>query len=195
MTHVSVANREAPRKQLSDQLDRLDVILDTLSEGLNQAVAEAAREGTRLAVRDTVIEIMTDPTLRAQLQGTSAFAPSAEPAPPVKKSGFWARLKAKVSQTVAAVGQATGGFVTRAVGCVQSVVESAAKGLRAVQRLGMLKKLTLVGVGAGVGVGVASFVAPHAVSAAVAGIAGVVAAAVIQVGVWTRCAFRALTLA
>ena len=56
-----------PRKQLADQLDRLDGIIDALADGLNQAVIDAAREGTRLAVKDAIVEIMTNPELRALL--------------------------------------------------------------------------------------------------------------------------------
>src|SRR5271157_2019498 len=67
MTAATVTNSAPPRKQLSDQLDRLDGILDALSEGLNGAVTDATREGVRLAVKDAVIELLTDPTLRARL--------------------------------------------------------------------------------------------------------------------------------
>src|SRR5687767_15125582 len=100
MSAASVGNTKPQRRQLSDQLDRLDGILDALSEGLNGAVADAAREGTRLAVKDAIIEIMTDPTLRARLH--EATAP--EPAPaPAEKPGFWTRLKARAGQAAAAV--------------------------------------------------------------------------------------------
>ncbi len=72
MNAATIANDKPTRKQLSDQLDRLDSILDALSDGLNGAVADAAREGTRLAVKDAIVEIMTDPTLRAKLHQASA---------------------------------------------------------------------------------------------------------------------------
>ena len=87
-----------PRKQLSDelsrleaQLDRHDTILDALSEGLTGAVKDAATDGTRLAVKDAVVEILTDPALRAALHAASA--------PPARAEGgrsAWDRLKAKV---------------------------------------------------------------------------------------------------
>jgi hypothetical protein len=48
----ATTNAKPPRKQLSDQLDRLDSILDGLGDGLNGAVADAAREGS-LAARPT----------------------------------------------------------------------------------------------------------------------------------------------
>ena len=51
MTATATMNGKPRRKQLADQLDRLDGIIDALAEGLNGAVADAAREGTRQAVK------------------------------------------------------------------------------------------------------------------------------------------------
>ena len=64
MMSSPMTNGKPQRKQLADQLDRLDAILDCLAGGLNEAVADAAREGTRLAVKDAIIEILTNPDLR-----------------------------------------------------------------------------------------------------------------------------------
>ena len=38
----TTTNGKPKRKQLSEQLDRLDGIIDVLAEGLNKAVADAA---------------------------------------------------------------------------------------------------------------------------------------------------------
>ncbi len=191
MSTATLSNSQPQRKQLSDQLDRLDGLLDGLSEGLNQAVADAAREGTRLAVKDAIVEIMTDPAQRAQLH--QATAP--EPAPsPVPKPGFWARLKARTRQAVAAAVDTSSRLMAKAIGTGRKVAEVTAEGVQAVRGLGSLKNLALVGVGVGLAVGVASFLAPHAVAAAVSGISGAIAATAIQLGVWTRRTFRALTL-
>src|SRR5260370_18385519 len=89
-----VTNSKPPRKQLSDQLDRLDLILDALSDGLNGAVAEAAPEGTRLAVRDAVVEIMAGPTLRARLPEPAAPEASPPPPPSPRTPAFCATMKA-----------------------------------------------------------------------------------------------------
>src|SRR5690348_5517405 len=99
MNTATIANDKPARKQLSDQLDRLDSILDALSDGLNPAVADAAREGTRLAVKDAVIEIMTSPTLRAQLHQATTPESADKPATVENKPGFWARLKTQARQT------------------------------------------------------------------------------------------------
>lgn len=68
-------NGRPKRKQLSEQLDRLDGIIDALAEGLNKAVADAAREGTRLAVKDAILEIISNPELRALLASSTPPAP------------------------------------------------------------------------------------------------------------------------
>src|SRR5215207_9151819 len=106
MSATTAANGK-PRRQLSDQLDRLDrqmeradAILDALSEGLNGAVADAAKEGTRAAVRDAVIQLLTDSELRAALHQASA------PAAPARPS-LWARLREK-ARALAARARAAG---------------------------------------------------------------------------------------
>src|SRR5436305_4270712 len=92
-------NGKPQRKQLSDQLDRLDGIIDCLADGLNQAVADAAREGTRLAVKDAIVEILTNPDLRAAVRAAGEAA-----GPPTDaRPNFWQRLKAKAAAATAAV--------------------------------------------------------------------------------------------
>ena len=92
MSVAHATNGRPQRKQLADQLDRLDAVLDGLSEGLMGAVTDAVRDGTRLAVKDAIVEILTDPALRAKLT-QAAGAPAAAPAPVTSPPGFWARMK------------------------------------------------------------------------------------------------------
>jgi hypothetical protein len=47
-------NVRAPRRQLADQLDRLDFILDGLADALNQSVADAVRDVVGQVVREAV---------------------------------------------------------------------------------------------------------------------------------------------
>jgi hypothetical protein len=195
MTTATVTNIKPPRKQLGDQIDRLDVILDGLSETLTGAVADAAREGTCLAVKDAIVEIMTDRTLRSRLHEASVSEPSAELSESTKKSGFWARMKAKAGQAVVVVGRVASKIVDGAARSAQGVANAAAERVPVIRRLGNLRKLARVGLGVGVVLGVASFLAPHAVAAAVSGISGGVAAAAVQIGSWTRRAFRTLSMA
>ncbi|QJW94685.1 hypothetical protein [Frigoriglobus tundricola] len=82
MTATACTNGKPQRRQLADQLDRLDAIIDALAEGLNGAVADACREGTRLAVKDAIVEIMTNPQLRAMLAPQAVPVPAARPRSP-----------------------------------------------------------------------------------------------------------------
>ena len=70
------------RKSLSEQIDRLDKILDGLAEALNGAVADAVTQAVGLAVKEAVqtvlTEVLSNPDLRAHLQG-SAVAPANTP--------------------------------------------------------------------------------------------------------------------
>jgi hypothetical protein len=72
------------RKSLSEQIDRLDAILDGLAENLNaavvDAVAGAVKDAVTLAVQEAVhaavLEVLTNAELRKRLQ-TPASQPSA----------------------------------------------------------------------------------------------------------------------
>jgi hypothetical protein len=74
------------RKSLSEQIDRLDTILDGLAEALNGAVADAVTQAVGLAVKEAVqtvlTEILSNPDLRAQLQGSAvaSLATGTDPA-------------------------------------------------------------------------------------------------------------------
>jgi hypothetical protein len=86
------------RKTLASQLDRLDGILDGLSEGLNDAVAQAVREAVGQAAQEAVqavlAELLTNPALRAHLQGPAAAQPAAPDGPANKDGGGRGRLAA-----------------------------------------------------------------------------------------------------
>ena len=188
MTTATATNSRPPRKQLSDQLDRLDAILDTLSEALNGAVADAARDGTRLALKDAIVEIMTDPTLRAKLHHASA-----PEQPTAEKPGLLARLKLRASHAAKKVGEWTSKTAERGRAGMRRVTQTVKEGVQAAQRIGSLKNLALVGVGVGATLAVVGLVAPHAVAAGLSGVCGAAAAVAVQVGVWTRRTVRALT--
>src|SRR5947209_7237504 len=46
---TNVKTNGRPRKSLAEQIDRLDGVIDALSEGLNEAVATAVQESVGLA--------------------------------------------------------------------------------------------------------------------------------------------------
>lgn len=191
---TNATNGKPPRKPLSDQLDRLDAILDAIAEGLPGAVTDACREGARAAVKDAIIQIFTDPELRALL-GPAApapvvVAPAPEPEPRPRKPGLWSQLNAKL----AAARDAVTGAAARAKEAVTSRCRVARD---AVATLGQAtgealpwKRMLWVSAGVGLAVGVACLVVPQTVAAAV-GAAGAGATAVaVQAGSWLKRAGR-----
>src|SRR3954467_311235 len=76
-------NGRPGRKSLASQLDRLDSILDALSDGLNQAVATVVEDTVSKAVAVAVKEVLTNPDLLRAMRGPQHVAPGADPeAPP-----------------------------------------------------------------------------------------------------------------
>jgi len=178
------------RKQLADQLDRLDSIIDALAEGLPGAVADACRDGARLAVKDAIIEIISNPDLRALLSPPPVSAPSVPVSPPEPKPepkpGFWKRFTSRAKA-------ATNAVVGAAVKAKESVVDRCKAARDTIAAVGTAagevmptKQISLVALGVGIVVGVACLVVPQTV-AAVVGAAGAAATAVcVQVGGWLK---------
>jgi hypothetical protein len=183
-TATPSTNGRPHRKQLGDQLDRLDSIIDALAEGLPGAVADACRDGARQAVKDVILELLTNPELRTLIAGLAppAQASAAEPAtaarvtePAPTKPAFWGRLKAECKAAREAV-------ACRCRSATAAVVTTA----RTLSAVLPLRKILLTGAGVGVAVGVVSYVCPHAVSAAVGGACAAATAVAVQVGRWVR---------
>lgn len=180
-----------PRKQLSDQLDRFDdqlarqdSILDALAEGLNQAVADAARVGVKEAVQAAVVEMMTNAELRAALH--EATAPAAE------RVNFWQRIKARGRQAVNKVKQCAAN-VRRVI--VEKVAEAKAAVNTAAAPVWLawqMRKIALVGLGIGLAVALVSYAATHGVAAAISGIGAATTAMAVQTGLWVRKTVRRL---
>ena len=183
MTATTTMINGRPRKQLSDQLDRLDSIIDGLCDGLPEAIAAAAREGTRAAVKDAIIEVMTNPELRAVIQNL-APAPAATPfVPPVSaeaaQPGLWSRIKAKVAAAKSTI-----------VERYRAAKEAVTTTTRTLSTLMPLRRILLVALGVGVVITVLGILAPAGVAAVLAGIGGVITAALAQVASWFRRSLR-----
>jgi hypothetical protein len=191
---TTTANGRPQRKQLSDQLDRLDSIIDTLAEGLNQAVSDACKEGTRQAVRDVLIELASNPELRAMftsLAPAPAVAPNTQAPPAPKGPGVWNRLKAKIAAARAAAARA-------AAAAKEAVIRRCAVAGEAVVALGRMtgetlpvRRVVLVGLGVGLLVGAACLVVPQTTAAVVSGVGAACTSVAVQTGQWlTRAARR-----
>jgi hypothetical protein len=96
-TTNATSNGRLPRKSLGNQIDRLDGMLEGLSEALNESVADAVRGAVGQAVREAVVvavrEVLATPALlRAALaqHGPSEPEPWKQtPRPPEERAGGW----------------------------------------------------------------------------------------------------------
>ena len=85
MTSATLSsNGRLPRKSLADQIDKLDSILDGLSEAIPEVIADSVRSATTQVVREAVSaavkEVLSNPDLlRAALAGHAPTAPQPMP--------------------------------------------------------------------------------------------------------------------
>ena len=93
MTTTMNSNGHVARKNLASQLDRLDSILDVLSDGLNEAVATVVQEAVGKAVELAVKEVLCNPdVLRAmRSQAAPQLMPEAQRSPTAARTGFLRR--------------------------------------------------------------------------------------------------------
>ena len=90
MSNASVAGADgrSRRKSLADQLDRLDGVIDDLSEGLNQAVTHVVGQAVTTAVRQAIEGLMqtvlANPELLRNLAAQLGPPAAAEPAAPAE---------------------------------------------------------------------------------------------------------------
>ncbi len=202
MLATATLNGKPPtRKQLADQLDRLDSIIDALAEGLPGAVADACRDGARAAVKDAILEILTNPELRALITPQPVVAPPVPteflvpPCPPREpQPGFWSRFKSKAKAAKESVVEAAGK-------AKETVVDRCKAARDAVTSVGNasgehvpVKQISLVAIGVGVVVGVACLVVPHATAAVVGAIGAAATAVAVQAGSWLKRAARRVGL-
>jgi hypothetical protein len=89
MNNTVSTNGQTQRKTLASQLDRLDKILDVLSDGINETVTDVVREAVTVAVKQTletvVHELLNRPEiLKAIVPQQPAPVATAMPAEPTK---------------------------------------------------------------------------------------------------------------
>ncbi len=195
MNATNSSKRAPQRKQLADQLDRFDALLDGLSDGLLGAITDAVRDGTRLAVKDAIVEILTDPALRAKLLQAAAPEPVVPPAPAEPQPGFWSRLKNAAARARGAAASAVDSVVRKGRQVATAVVEVVRNPMRVFRWIGNFKRLLVLGASVGLAVATLSLFAPHLASAVVSGLASGVAAVAVQVSLWTRRAVHVLGMA
>lgn len=191
---TATLNGKPQRKQLSDQLDRLDTIIDTLADALPEAVADATREGTRQAMREVLTELLTDPDVLARLRATLVPpTPAPVPPPPAEepKPNFFARLKSSVRNGCRVIAKGA----SAAVGYVQSTITSAYSRTatrvsqaiittRVLRTMLPMSRFFSIALSACIIVAILSYALPHTVSALISGVCGACTAMCVQIGAW-----------
>jgi hypothetical protein len=178
------------RKTLADQLDRLDNILDALSEGLNGAVADAVKEAAGAAVQEAVrqalIEVLTNPDVLTLIGGAVRTQAPAPPAPDVPPVVVDSRLGLR--EPLGALGSWAGRQVRAAR---SACTRAAAAGLRGLGGLGarllplwQLRKHLLVALGVGAAAGLVAYVAGPWVAALLSGVATFASTVTLQARLW-----------
>lgn len=196
---TATANGKPQRKQLSDQLDRLDSIIDALAEGLPGAVADACREGARQAVKDAIIEIVSNPELRALIAPAQSIAvpvvPAPAPAPESSKPGLWTRLKAKL----AAAREAITGAAAKAKEAVTTRCKVASETVEAVSKSAgealNWKRVLWLSLCTGLAVGLICLIMPQAFAATVSAVSVTATSVAFQTGRWLHRAAKRFGLA
>jgi hypothetical protein len=155
------------RKSLSDQIDRLDGILDGLAEGLNEAIVTAVKEAVGAAVQEAVRAVLSEllanpellhsirdsltPPVKAEAQATQPTeSRGTGAATSARLGGCWAWLRARVPGAKGRLDP----WLGRARRRVGAAWASLCIGARMARRLW---RCLLVALGAGLLVGVAAY--------------------------------------
>jgi hypothetical protein len=190
-----------PRKNLADQINRLDSLLDGLADNLNEAVASAVQQTVAAAVKEAVttgvtqaiVEVLTNAELQQLLRPPITPAPPPLPPAPSESSGgggflagLWQTVRGAAAKVAEAAGRAAKGVgnwlaatARKARDLVSGGVEAIRRGASALYALVLTSRVAqVVAVGGLVAVGCC--LAHPALAGVVAGVAAAVAASVSQ---------------
>jgi hypothetical protein len=177
-----------PRKNLSEQIDRLDSILDGLSESLNEAVTTAVKEAVTSGVQHAIVEVLTNPELQQLLHPPKPPDPPVHsPTPPESSGGgflggLWLALSGtagRVAKAASAVGGWLAATAQKARDLVAGGVQKIRRGACTLYAWVLTSRLAkVVGVGGLIAAGLC--LGNPALAGAVGGAALAVAAAVSQ---------------
>lgn len=203
---IALMNGRPPRKQLSDQLDRLDGILDCLADALPEAVRDAVRDGTQAALA----ALLSDPAhltaLRSALDATAATVTPPVTAAPASPRKLWSeraqafldRCRAKLAGVVTKVRDVVAEVATAAAEVTRRVrAYAAAKWDALLAVVERLKAAGHWGRAGGVALAVGLVVAllalvNHPLAALLSGLGATATAFTVQAWVWVRTTARRL---
>jgi hypothetical protein len=179
------------RKTLASQLDRLDTILDTLDEGLQEAVASAVQEAVGLAVREAikglVEEVLTNPDFLSQVR--ALLTPVIVKHTPQPVAGE--KIQAAVKERFGSLWNGVKGRVEETKQTCRQVLRRISRWtaslLSRVRVLGRFKRQLLLSAGVGVAAGVVSYFAGPYVAAAAGWLGGFLTTIGVQAALaWER---------
>jgi hypothetical protein len=185
------------RKSLAEQIDRLDAILDTLAEGLNEALAGVVSQAVTGAVEAAVVEVLTNPTLQQRLRAAE------KPSRPAANVGrrVWGWLKAGCTWVAGRVKRAFMKTVEVAGACKDAAFATAATAARktratlksgwshtlsALALAGRMRRSVLLAAAAGLTIGTACYFSGPLQSSLISGVTGFVSA--MAAGTWKMLA-------
>ena len=159
-----------PRKQLSEQIDRLDRILDTLADGFQEIVAQAAEDGAKIGATTVLQELLSHPTLQTLI--AHATLPPPTPREPPRTPRVVERLRTCLRQLRSLLGAILAPLGRRAAAPTRRVRQAGQSLLWALQlawagRWGTLTAILLGSLAALIG-----YHAPPALAAALCGVSG-----------------------
>jgi hypothetical protein len=187
--NATASNGRPQRKQLSDQLDRLDGIIDTLAEGLNSAVADAAREGSRQAVKEIVTELLTNPDILSMIRtaalGSFPLPMRANDSDTPASSPIPARPAGRIASAVSAVATTASSAVCRLTTTIRNLWTSVVNTVSAVRHNPQLQKMLVLGTTVGLATAVLA-TTNHTIAAALSGFGAAATVVSVQVHGWLR---------
>ena len=186
------------RPSLSEQIDRLDSVLDGLAENLNDAVADAVKVAVGTAVQhalESVLkDVLTNPVVVARLQvpATEVTAPAVTPAVPdtIADRPLPVSLWQRIGACAAVVGKVCKRPFQSAWSLTKSMMHRACNGCLAVwahrDLLGVFKYQLLSAATIGVLLAVLACYSAPWLAAAISGVGGFLTALAVQAGLWMR---------
>ena len=193
---TATLNGKPQRKQLADQLDRLDGIIDALADALPDAVRDAVRDGTEVALKQVLLELLSDPVTLSRIRqatGTNSPPPSSNPFERLrdKVTELSRRVLNRVQDAANQVRAADQVVRTRATGVVRNSIAKVQSVMTAFDLAWQLKRIIVIGVGIGLAVATVATLS-HSAAAILAGTGAGTTAVAVQLGLWARRSLRKL---
>jgi hypothetical protein len=185
MNAVLSNHRPPRRRSLSDEVDRLDRILDGLAEAIDETIADAAREGARLASREAIHEVLANAELQATwLAGGRNLPPDSVDRPRLTSAGG-----TDLTDRVRVVGPAVARVVRSAVAQCVSSAASLAKSLEEIvaaawRVVGAILPTVIAGLAGGLGA--------YSVATYAGAVPSALAGACVAMAVRAQCATRSV---